>query len=53
MLRERIVVRGERIYHLPGSRNYDRVTVTGADERWFCSEAEASAAEVEAGGTMR
>lgn len=52
MLRGRIVVRGERIYHL-GSRNYERVTITGADERWFCSEAEASAAEVEAGGTMR
>lgn len=36
--------KGERIYHLPGGRDYARVTSTGADERWFCSEAEATAA---------
>lgn len=35
---------GERIYHLPGSRNYARVAMNGPDERWFCSEPEARAA---------
>ena len=31
-----------RIYHLPGSRHYDRVTVRlDLGQRWFCSEAEA------------
>lgn len=34
--------RGERIYHLPGDRHYDRTRIdTAAGERWFCSEAEA------------
>lgn len=33
-----------RIYHLPGQRDYDRVTMRGPDTRWFCSEAEALAA---------
>lgn len=36
--------KGERIYHLPGSRLYSRVAMTGQDERWFCSEQEAKAA---------
>lgn len=36
--------KGERIYHLPGSRNYARVAMNGPDERWFCSEPEAKAA---------
>jgi hypothetical protein len=35
---------GERIYHLPGSRNYTRVAMNDSDERWFCSEPEAKAA---------
>jgi endonuclease YncB( thermonuclease family) len=35
----------ERIYHLPGSRNYARTTINEAKgERWFCSEDEAKAA---------
>lgn len=34
-----------RIYHLPGSRDYERVRIHPArGERWFCSEAEARAA---------
>ncbi len=32
-----------RIYHVPGSRNYDRTSIN-ASERWFCSVAEAEAA---------
>jgi hypothetical protein len=33
---------GERIYHLPGGRWYDRTKITTAKgERWFCSDAEA------------
>jgi endonuclease YncB( thermonuclease family) len=37
--------RGERIYHLPGQRYYDKTKISeGKGERWFCSEAEARAA---------
>lgn len=37
--------KGERIYHAPWSRNYDRTRVNVAkDERWFCSEGEATKA---------
>jgi hypothetical protein len=33
---------GERVYHVPGQRHYDNVTVEpGAGERWFCTESEA------------
>ena len=37
--------KGERIYHTPGQQAYSvtRINPT-AGERWFCSEAEASAA---------
>jgi hypothetical protein len=36
---------GERIYHVPGNRYYDRTIVDErAGERWFCSESEAIAA---------
>jgi endonuclease YncB( thermonuclease family) len=36
---------GERIYHLPGQRDYARTQIdTARGERWFCSEAEARAA---------
>jgi endonuclease YncB( thermonuclease family) len=36
---------GERIYHLPDGRWYDRTKIsTAKGERWFCSEAEATAA---------
>lgn len=33
-----------RIYHMPGQRDYDRVSMRGAQTRWFCSQAEARAA---------
>jgi endonuclease YncB( thermonuclease family) len=37
--------KGERIYHAPWSRDYDRTRVDDTKgERWFCSEAEAIAA---------
>ena len=37
--------KGERIYHLPGDREYAKTRInTGRGERWFCSEAEAHAA---------
>jgi phosphatidylserine/phosphatidylglycerophosphate/cardiolipin synthase-like enzyme len=37
--------KGERIYHEPGDRDYDRVVMdTTKGKRWFCSEAEAEAA---------
>jgi endonuclease YncB( thermonuclease family) len=36
---------GERIYHMPGQRDYERTQInTAQGERWFCSEAEARAA---------
>jgi endonuclease YncB( thermonuclease family) len=36
---------GERIYHLPGARDYDRTRVNERNgERWFCTEEEARAA---------
>ncbi len=35
---------GERIYHLPGQRYYDRTVISPEDgERWFCTEEEAEA----------
>jgi hypothetical protein len=35
---------GERVYHVPGQKHYDDVTIeAGAGERWFCTEAEAEA----------
>jgi endonuclease YncB( thermonuclease family) len=37
--------RGDRIYHVPGSRHYDRTRIdTARGERWFCSAADARAA---------
>lgn len=35
---------GDRIYHMPGQRNYDDVRMNSPEKRWFCSEAEARAA---------
>ena len=33
---------GERIFHVPGQRNYDVTKISPSkDERWFCTEAEA------------
>ncbi len=37
--------KGQRIYHVPGGKWYDRTTVnTAKGQRWFCTEAEARAA---------
>jgi hypothetical protein len=37
--------RGDRIYHLPSSRDYERTKLDeDAGERWFCSESDAIAA---------
>ncbi|MGD9656962.1 MAG: phospholipase D-like domain-containing protein [Methylocystis sp.] len=36
--------KGERIYHLPSGRDYNRVTMNGAGKLWFCSEEQALAA---------
>ncbi len=37
--------KGERIYHVPGGRFYERTRIDASKgERWFCSEAEAEAA---------
>jgi hypothetical protein len=37
--------KGERIYHMPGDRDYDRIVMDlSKGKRWFCSEAEAEAA---------
>lgn len=36
---------GERIYHVPGQRYYERTVISPRyGERWFCSEADARAA---------
>ncbi len=46
-----VTSKGERIYHKPGDRDYDRVVMKSCDhgmcvkgKRWFCSVAEAEAA---------
>jgi endonuclease YncB( thermonuclease family) len=37
--------RGERIYHMPGQRDYGRVNMASSSQkRWFCTEEEAQAA---------
>jgi hypothetical protein len=37
--------KGEKIYHIPGSRDYERTQInTASGEKMFCSEAEAKAA---------
>jgi hypothetical protein len=36
---------GERIYHVPGGKWYDKTEINeGKGERWFCTESEAKAA---------
>jgi hypothetical protein len=35
---------GERVYHMPGQKHYNDVTIeTESGERWFCTEDEAEA----------
>jgi hypothetical protein len=49
-----ISARGERIYHMPGSRDYERTRVNErAGERMFGSEDEAKAAGWRAAGGKR
>ena len=35
---------GERIYHMPGQRNYSTINMNKPEMRWFCSQDEARAA---------
>lgn len=45
VIKGNISAKGERIYHLPGQRFYDKTRIdTRKGERWFCSEAAARAA---------
>lgn len=45
LIKGNISSKGEKIYHIPGMRNYDDTVITaGKGERWFCSEEEAVAA---------
>lgn len=45
VIKGNIGTRGERVYHLPGSRWYERTVIEPvAGERWFCNAAEAEAA---------
>lgn len=45
LIKGNIARRGERIYHVPGSKWYSRTQINERDgERWFCSVAEAEAA---------
>lgn len=42
IIKGNISSKGEKIYHTPGQRYYDRTEVsTAKGERWFCSEKEA------------
>lgn len=39
------VATGEKIYHVPGQRDYEKTVITQSKgDRWFCSEAQAVAA---------
>jgi endonuclease YncB( thermonuclease family) len=44
IIKGNVSAKGEKIYHLPGGAFYDQTTISGPDERMFCSEAEAQAA---------
>ena len=42
VIKGEITIAKDRVYHLPGSRDYDRVTIsTRRGERWFCTEQDA------------
>jgi hypothetical protein len=44
MIKGNVSRKGERIYHMPGDRDYDRVQMDkGSGKRWFCSEEQAVA----------
>lgn len=43
MIKGNISSKGEKIYHLPGQKYYDKTSIDEtAGERWFCSEEEAA-----------
>jgi micrococcal nuclease len=45
LIKGNISADGEKIYHVPGGRSYDRTVIDlSRGERWFCSEQEAQAA---------
>ena len=42
VIKGEITIAKDRVYHLPGSQDYDRVTIsTRRGERWFCTEQDA------------
>lgn len=44
-LKGNIDAKGERIFHSPGQRDYEKTSInTGAGERWFCTTEQATAA---------
>ena len=44
MIKGNVSRKGERIYHMPGDRDYDRVQMDkGSGKRWFCLEEQAVA----------
>jgi hypothetical protein len=54
MIKGNVNRRGERIYHVPSDRTYDRVQMDkGHDKRWFCTEAQAVAAGWRKAETIR
>lgn len=44
LIKGNISGKGQRIYHVPGGRQYDVTKIDKEGERWFCGEAEAQAA---------
>ncbi|XAS78120.1 thermonuclease family protein [Dermatophilaceae bacterium Sec6.4] len=45
IIKGNISSKGEKIYHVPGGRSYDKTKITlSKGERWFCSESDAVAA---------
>ncbi len=45
LIKGNVSSKGERIYHVPGGRYYERTKINAAKgERWFCTEAEAQEA---------
>ena len=54
MIKGNISANGERIYHLPGTQDYERTRVNDrAGERMFCSEDEAKSAGWRAAGSKK
>jgi hypothetical protein len=43
-IKENVNRKGERIYHIPGQRDYASINPIFHEKRWFCSTEEAEAA---------